>query len=56
MQGFHGVALDFAQVAPWSGTVYVALVIGAFSRQIQGWCAGRSMRTDLVLDALEMAI
>jgi transposase InsO family protein len=34
----------------------VALVVDAFSRRIQGWCAGRSTRTDLVLDALEMAI
>jgi putative transposase len=43
-------------VATWSGFVYVALVIDAFSRFIGGWQASRSLRTDLALDALEMAI
>jgi putative transposase len=36
--------------------VYVAFVIDAFSRFIVGWQASRSLRTDLALDALEMAI
>ena len=36
--------------------MYVALVIDAFSRFIVGWQATRSLRTDLALDALEMAI
>jgi putative transposase len=43
-------------VASWSGTVYVAFVIDVFSRLILGWQAATSMRTELVLDALEMAI
>jgi transposase InsO family protein len=43
-------------VATWSGFVYVALVIDAFSRFIVGWQVSRSLRTDLALDALEMAI
>jgi putative transposase len=47
---------DFTYVATWSGTVYVAFVIDVFSRLIVGWRAAASMRTDLVLDALEMAI
>jgi putative transposase len=47
---------DFTYVATWSGTVYVAFVIDAHSRRILGWRAATSMRTDLVLDALEMAI
>jgi putative transposase len=34
----------------------VALVIDAFSRFLVGWQAARSLRTDLALDALEMAI
>jgi transposase InsO family protein len=38
------------------GFVYVALVIDAFSRFLVGWQASRSLRTDLALDALEMAI
>jgi putative transposase len=47
---------DLTYVATWSGFVYVALVIDAFSRFIIGWQAARSLRTDLALDALEMAI
>ena len=47
---------DFTYVATWSGTVYVAFVLDAHSSRILGWRAARSMRTDLVLDALEQAI
>ena len=47
---------DLTYVASWSGFVYVALVVDAFSRFIVGWQASRSLRTDLALDALEMAI
>jgi putative transposase len=47
---------DFTYVASWSGTVYMAFVIDVFSRLIVGWRAATSMRTELVLDALEMAI
>jgi putative transposase len=47
---------DFTYVASWSGTVYVAFVIDVFSRLIVGWRAATSMRIELVLDALEMAV
>ena len=47
---------DFTYVATFSGTVYVAFVFDVFSRMILGWRAATSMRTDLVLDTLEMAI
>jgi len=47
---------DFSYVATWSGFVYVAFVIDVFSRFIVGWRASVSLRADLVLDALEMAI
>jgi putative transposase len=47
---------DLTYVATWSGFVYVAFIIDAFSRFIVGWQASRSLRTDLPLDALEMAI
>jgi putative transposase len=40
----------------WSGVVYVAFVIDAFSRRIVGWKADTTMKTDLVLDTLEMAL
>src|SRR5581483_11603899 len=47
---------DLTYVATWSGFVYVAFVIDAFSRFIVGWQISRSLATDLALDALEMAI
>jgi putative transposase len=47
---------DFTYVATWAGMVYVAFVIDAYSRRILGWRAATSMRTSLVLDALEHAL
>jgi len=47
---------DFTYVATWSGFVYVAFVIDVFARRIIGWRVSRSMRTELVLDALEQAL
>jgi transposase InsO family protein len=47
---------DLTYVATWSGFVYVAFVIDVYSRFIVGWQTSRSLRTDLALDALEMAM
>lgn len=47
---------DFTYVATWSGVVYVAFAIDAFSRRIVGWKADTTMQTSLVLDTLEMAL
>jgi putative transposase len=47
---------DFTYVPTWSGMVYVAFVIDAYSRRILGWRAATTMRTTLVLDALEQAV
>lgn len=47
---------DFTYVATWRGFVYVALVIDVFSRRIVGWRAHTTMRTELVLDALDQAL
>jgi putative transposase len=47
---------DLTYVASWSGFVYVAFVVDAFSRRIVGWRASSSLRSDLALDALEQAI
>jgi putative transposase len=47
---------DFTYVATWDGMVYVAFVVDAYARRILGWRADTTMRTSLVLDALEMAI
>ena len=47
---------DFTYVATWIGFVYVAFVIDVFSRWIVGWRVSSSMRTELVLDALDQAL
>lgn len=47
---------DFTFVATWSGFVYVAFVMDVFARRIVGWRVSCSMRTELVLDALEQAL
>lgn len=43
-------------MATWSGFVYVAFVTDVFARRMVGWRVGRSLHTDLVLDALEQAL
>jgi transposase InsO family protein len=47
---------DFTYVATWAGLVYVAFVIDVYARRIIGWRVARSMRAELVLDALEQAL
>ena len=48
--------VDFTFVATWAGTAYTAFVIDAFARLIAGWRTAASHSTDLVLDALVMAV
>ena len=56
-QTFADTALaDLTYVRTLSGWVYVSFVIDAYSRRVLGWQASRSLRTELALDALEMAI
>ena len=47
---------DFTEVGTWAGTVYAAFVIDCYARMIAGWRLANHMRTDLPLDALEMAL
>jgi putative transposase len=47
---------DFTYVAAWSGVVYVAFTIDAYSRRIVGWKADTNMKTSLVLDARDGAL
>jgi putative transposase len=47
---------DFTYVATWAGFVYVAFIIDVFARFLVGWRVSRSLRSDLVLDALEQAL
>jgi transposase InsO family protein len=51
----EGVA-DFTYVSTWQGWQCVAFVFDVFARRIVGWGVGSSLRTDVVLDALEQAL
>ena len=46
---------DLTYVPTRSGMAYVCFIVDAFSRMIVGWRVATHMRTDMVLDALEMA-
>jgi putative transposase len=47
---------DFTHLRTWEGVVFFSFVIDVFSRQVVGWQLATNMRTDLVLDALRMAL
>jgi transposase InsO family protein len=47
---------DFTYLRCWEGVVFFSFVIDAYSRAIVGWQFAAHMRTDLVLDALRMAL
>ena len=47
---------DLTYLRSWEGVVFFAFVLDAFSRMIVGWQFAAHMRTDLVLDALRMAL
>jgi len=47
---------DFTYLRCWEGVVFFSFVIDAYSRRVVGWQFANHMRTDLVLDALKMAL
>ena len=47
---------DITFVPTWAGFFFLAMVLDVFSRRIVGWAMATHMRTELVLDALEMAL
>lgn len=47
---------DITYLRTWEGWLYLCAVQDAFSRRIVGWSMAEHMRSDLVVDALEMAI
>jgi len=47
---------DISYLRCWEGLVFFAFVLDAYSRMIVGWQLATHMRTDLVLDALRMAL
>ena len=48
--------VDFTYLRCWEGPVFFSFVIDVYSRQVVGWQFANHMRTDLVLDALRMAL
>lgn len=47
---------DFTYLRCWERVVFFSFVIDVFSRRVVGWQFASNMRTDLVLDALRMAL
>src|SRR5262249_27730758 len=47
---------DFTYLRSWEGASFFSFMIDAFSRKVVGWQLASHMRTDLVLDALRMAL
>ncbi|WP_167368077.1 IS3 family transposase [Streptomyces agglomeratus] len=47
---------DLTYIRTWSGWVSAAFVLDVYSRMIVGWQLATHLRTDLPLDALEMAL
>jgi putative transposase len=47
---------DITYIPTWAGFLYLAVVLDAWSRKIVGWAMATHLRTELVLDALNMAL
>ena len=47
---------DITYVPTWAGFLYLAIVLDAWSRKVIGWAMANHLRTELVLDALNMAL
>ena len=47
---------DITYVPTWSGFLYLSVVLDAFSRRVVGWAMAKHLKTQLVLDALDMAL
>jgi putative transposase len=47
---------DVTYVPTWAGFLYLAVVLDVWSRRVVGWAMATHLRTELVLDALNMAV
>jgi putative transposase len=47
---------DITYIPTWSGFLFLAVVLDAWSRRIVGWSMATHLRTELVLEALNMAL
>ncbi len=47
---------DITYVPTWAGFLYLAVVLDTWSRRVVGWSMAGHLRTELVLEALDMAL
>jgi putative transposase len=47
---------DITYVPTWAGFLYLAVVLDAWSRRVVGWSMATHLRTELVLEAFNMAL
>lgn len=47
---------DITYIRTWQGWLYLATLIDCFNREVIGWSMADHMRTELVTDALDMAV
>ena len=47
---------DITYIPTWTGVLYLAVVLDAWSRRVVGWALATHLRTELVLEALDMAV
>jgi putative transposase len=47
---------DITYISTWAGFLFLAVVLDVWSRRIVGWAMATHLRTELVLDALDMAL
>jgi putative transposase len=47
---------DITYIPTWTGFLYLAVVLDAFSRRVVGWSMATTLAAQLVLDALNMAL
>ena len=52
----HVWTADITYVPTWSGWLYLAVVLDVYSRRVVGWAMADHLRTELVVNALDMAI
>jgi putative transposase len=52
----YAVVADITYIPTWAGFLYLAVVLGAFSRRVVGWSMSTTLHMQVVLDALNMAL
>lgn len=47
---------DITYVPTWAGFLYLAVVLDAYSRRVVGWAMADHLRSELVIEAVDMAV